>query len=275
MKPFLLTAVACLSALSFYLWTETDSLQSRAKQEAAALQNAQREAAEANTQLAEKNRQLESTQAALKTANAQLAQTRTALPNRSDSNPSFSDPSAPSASSFIKNIFALAQTAADLDRRFKSFPEFDIPEIALLTESDWIGIASQHSKLSTADQIRTALKHVSALAESKALQQFQTALMNNTDPTAVDRIESLLPELREKLPEDVIERYELIPWAQMEPNAPQREYFKKDGKDKPLLVIRPKTTSGKPRRGITVISNDGKRIDSIYAPGIVPGEGDP
>jgi predicted nucleic acid-binding Zn-ribbon protein len=71
MKPFLLTAVACLSALSFYLWTETDSLQSRAKQDAAALQNAQREAAEANTQLAEKNRQLESTQAALETANAQ------------------------------------------------------------------------------------------------------------------------------------------------------------------------------------------------------------
>jgi Tfp pilus assembly protein FimV len=257
-------------ALALYLWVEADSLKTRSKQDAIALQNAQSELDKAQAQLAEKTRQLASTQAALDAATAQPAQTRLPLSNLSDSSQPATNLSSVGFSPFIKNIFALAQTAADLDRRFKSFPEFDIPEIALLTESDWISIAAQHSKLNTADQIRTALKHVSALAESKALQHFQTALMTNADPTAIDRIESLLPKLREELPEDVIQRYELIPWARLEPNAPQREYFKKDGTDKPLLVIRPKATSGKPGRGITVVSNDGKRIDSIIADSTLP-----
>jgi hypothetical protein len=211
MKPFLLTAVACLSALSFYLWTETDSLQSRAKQDAAALQNAQREAAEANTQLAEKNRQLESTQAALETANAQLAQTRTALPNRSDSDPPSSDPSAPGASPFIKNLVALAQKAADLDRRFKAFPELDIPEIALLTESDWISIASQDPKLETVDQIRTALERLVSTAKQNAMAEFRTAVWSaKRKPEPIQSLEALKPHLPQKLTVPMLERYELL-----------------------------------------------------------------
>ena len=265
---------AALAVIALVLWTENDSLQAVAKQGAAALHNAQRDLAQAHAQLAEKARELESTQAALETANAQLAQTRTALPNRSDSTPPSTDPSAPSASPFVKNLFALAQKAADLDRRFKAFPELDIPEIALLTESDWISVATRHPKLETADQVRKALQHVSDVAESKAFGRFQMALANHKNPVALDRIEPLLPELRKKLPEAVIQRYELIPWAQLEPNAPQRK-IRIGPDEKPLWVLRQKTTSGQPKEGITAYSNDGKTISAISSPGIEVEDQDP
>lgn len=263
-------------AAAFCLWTEADSLKTRSKQDAIALQKAQRELDQAQSQLAEKTRQLASTQTALEAATARAAQTRSALSNPSDSVQPATDLSSAGSSPFIKNIFALAQRAADLDRRFKYFPEYDIPEIELLTESDWIDIASQHSNLNNEEQIRKALKHVSALAGSKALQHFQTALMKNTDPMLIDRIDALLPELRKKLPEDVIQRYELVSWAQLGPNAPLQEYFTKENNSKPVLVIRPKTTSEKPRC-IIAYSSNGKSIDTIVlnSPEIVTDEEEP
>lgn len=262
-------------ATAFYLWTEADFLKTRFKQDTIALQRARRELDQAQSQLTEKIRQLESTQTALEAATARAAQTRSALSTPSDSVQTATDLSSAGSSPFIKNIFALAQRAADLDRRFKYFPEYDIPEIELLTESDWIGIAAEHSKLDTTDQISKALKHVSALAESKALQHFQTALMKGTDPTLIDRIDALLPELRKKLPENVIQRYELVPWTQLETNASQREYFKKEQNFKPVFVIRSKTISEKLRQCMIASSSDGKSIDSIIfdSPGIVTEEG--
>ncbi|MEY5011292.1 MAG: hypothetical protein RLZZ253_2431 [Verrucomicrobiota bacterium] len=101
-----------------------------------------------------KTRQLESTRAARDAANAQIAETPTALPHRSDSTQPSPDISDPETSPFVKNLIALAQKAADLYRDFEYFPEFDMPDIALLEESGWISIASQYPKLESADRIR-------------------------------------------------------------------------------------------------------------------------
>jgi hypothetical protein len=258
MKSLLLTAVACLSALSLYLWTETDSLQTHAKQDATSLQNARLETAEAKAQLAERDRQLESTQAALETANAQLAQTRTETLNPSAAIQPSPDPSAPSASPFIKNLVALAQKAADLDRRFKAFPELDIPEIALLTESDWISIASQDPKLETVDQIRSALERLVSTAKQNAMAELRTAVWSaKTKPGALPSLEALKPHLPQKLTVPMLERYELLPRDQIEAGwmeQPGIQQHLRDAQERGAridFVIREKEVVGK-NQNVTV-----------------------
>jgi hypothetical protein len=74
-----------------------------------------------------------------------------------------------------------AETQAWLDRlhtlkrMFAEHPELSIPELAQLTDSEWL-LAVKHAQLDTAEQVRQSLAEVRSAAKSKFAQQMASAL---------------------------------------------------------------------------------------------------
>jgi hypothetical protein len=69
-----------------------------------------------------------------------------------------------------------------LKRMFAEHPELSIPELAQLTDSEWL-LAVKRAQLDTADQIRQSLAAVRSAAKSKFAQQMASALQKHLAAT--------------------------------------------------------------------------------------------
>ena len=252
MKKFLISGYAALLGLLAYQWVEADAMQLRLRQGSEALQAAQREAEEARAHLTANKQQLDASESALQETRAQLAQARTA--------PASAPPVAPTGgasakrnaqgasdgASFTDNLIRLAEKASNLDHAFKNFPALEIPELALLNEADWIKAVSDHPNLETPDQIRRALESLVTNAKHRAVDAFREAVGrtgsgNESKPIA--NLDPLLTELRKKLNEDILQRYEILPSAGLEPGWLEKREVKEHlaaVKQSPSLVVREK-----------------------------------
>ena len=253
MKKLLLSGYAALLGLLAYQWVEAESTLLRLKQSSDALQAAHRETEETSAQLSASKQQLETAQSALQEAQAQLAQARTAA---SSASPAGASP-APAVTkataggtSFTENLLTLAEKASKLDHAFNTFPALEIPELALLTEADWIKAVLDHPKLETPDEIRPALESLISRAKQRALDTFRdavrrTGLESNSKPIA--NLYPLFSELRQKMSEEILQRYEVLPASNVDAGWLGQPDVKKqlaEVDQPPSLVIREKNPVG-------------------------------
>ncbi|MEY2599095.1 MAG: hypothetical protein RLZZ142_1354, partial [Verrucomicrobiota bacterium] len=252
MKKLTLLGYAALLGLLAYQWVDADSTQLRLQQSSQALQSAQRETQEARAQLAANKQHLDAAQSALQETQAQLVQARTATPSAPP--PGASTPQttqgASGNASFTDNLIRLADKASKLDQAFKNFPALEIPELALLNEADWIKAVSDHPQLETPDQIRRALESLANSAKSRAMDAFRDAVSRTgpgSESKPLENLDPLLAELRKKMNEEILQRYEILPSARLEPGwreEPEVKSHLAEVKQAPSLVVREKTPAG-------------------------------
>lgn len=70
-------------------------------------------------------------------------------------------------SAFIGSIMTMAKRAADLDREFRKVPGREIPELELLTESDWLKVAGEAGDLQTPEQMDAAMSQLRRMAKQR------------------------------------------------------------------------------------------------------------
>ena len=115
-----------------------------------------------------------------------------------------------SASDLDTTTRAWAQRVVSLKKWLSSRPEASIPELRLLSEADWLGVAKDHERLETELQFRKAMSQIRGVAERKvadelnrALRGFQQA-QEGRMPTELNQ---LLPYLATPLDESVLSRW--------------------------------------------------------------------
>lgn len=70
-------------------------------------------------------------------------------------------------SAFIGSIMTMAKRAADLDREFRKVPGREIPELELLSESDWLKVAGDAGELETPEQVDAAMSQLRRMAKQR------------------------------------------------------------------------------------------------------------
>ena len=70
-------------------------------------------------------------------------------------------------SAFIGSIMTMAKRAADLDREFRKVPGREIPELELLSESDWLKVAGDAGDLDTPEQLDAAMSRLRRMAKQR------------------------------------------------------------------------------------------------------------
>jgi hypothetical protein len=70
-------------------------------------------------------------------------------------------------SAFIGSIMTMAKRAADLDREFRKVPGREIPELELLSESDWLKVAGEAGELETPEQMDAAMSQLRRMAKQR------------------------------------------------------------------------------------------------------------
>lgn len=162
-------------------------------------------------------------------------------------------------SSFATNLMALAERAIRIDKHFKGFPHLEIPEIGILSESNWIEIASENSDLETAEQIQKALHSVIKRAKTETALEIAAAYRRAGDLAEIQSMEQLAPHLKEGLTPEMAARYELVPSSKLEPKYLQHPLFQDFGGAKTHLeaVVREKHPVGGTRQFVTLHIDEG------------------
>lgn len=249
MKALLATGFAVLLILVVCQWLEGDAIKGRLKQSEEALVLARRDALRAAAEAAEVKQKLEDADAALRAAGEQLALAQRAMSAAQPSGASSGPPERAAANSqFIENLVSLAEKASRLDRSFKSFPELEIPELALLDEADWIKTVSEHAKLETPGDIRRALQSLVTKAKQRAADVFREAVRKTSasNISTSGGLAPLMEELRGKMTDSILQRYDVLPASGLEPgwidNPRVRSHLPKDN-PKVAIVVREKVSS--------------------------------
>jgi hypothetical protein len=114
---------------------------------------------------------------------------------------------------FAAAVMALASKAADLNRQVQNRPAFDIPELQLLEEADWLSIAkgadyeTEQGIRQTLSKTRQKAKTHFAEMATEALNQFYAA--NNNQPPASPT--QLQPYFKTPVDPSILQRYQMIP----------------------------------------------------------------
>ena len=92
---------------------------------------------------------------------------------------------------FTQNVLALTDRATELNQHLERMPDKKIPELQLLTESDWL-LAAKDAKFDAEVDVRKALSHLRSLAKSRlpmggALNAF-TRANNGQLPTDLSQL---------------------------------------------------------------------------------------
>jgi RNA polymerase sigma factor (sigma-70 family) len=92
---------------------------------------------------------------------------------------------------FTQNVLALTERATELNQQLERMPNRKIPELALLSESDWL-LAAKEAKFDTEVDVRKALSHLRSLAKTRlpmggALNAF-TRANNGQLPTDLSQL---------------------------------------------------------------------------------------
>lgn len=257
MKTLFAAGCAILLILVVCQWVEGDSIKGRLKRSEEALLLARREALGAGAEAAQVKQKLEDAEAALRVAGEQLARAQRAMSAAQPSGASSSPPEKAAANSqFIENLVSLAEKASRLDRSFRSFPELEIPELALLDEADWIKVVSGNAKLETPSEIRRALQTLVTRAKERAADVFREAVRKTSaaNVSTAGGLAPLMEELRSKMTDSILQRYDVLHASGLEPswidNPRVRSHLPKDNQDV-AIVVREKVSS-KERQSVLV-----------------------
>ena len=112
---------------------------------------------------------------------------------------------------FATALESLAQQSAVIYEHLQSSGAM-IPEVALLSPSDWVALASQVGPLDSPEKMLTAVTRAQSKAKTLALQTMSAALMRAKDQN-LTHISELKPYLTEALDDAVLNRYEIPPKA--------------------------------------------------------------
>lgn len=114
---------------------------------------------------------------------------------------------------FAAAVMSLARAAANLNRQVQSRTAFEIPELQLLEEADWLSVA-KNAKYDDDEAIRQTLSKTRQKAKShfaelatEALNQYYAA--NNNQPPANPT--QLLPYFKSTIDPSILQRYQMIP----------------------------------------------------------------
>ena len=257
MKTLFAAGCATLLILVVCQWAEGDSIKGRLKRSEEALLLARREALEAGAEAAQVKQKLDDAEVALRAAGEQLALAQRAMSAAQPSGAPSSPPEKAAANSqFIENLVSLAEKASRLDRSFRSFPELEIPELALLDEADWIKVVSGNAKLETPSEIRRALQTLVTRAKERAADVFREAVRKTSasNVSTAGGLAPLMEELRSKMTDSILQRYDVLHASGLEPgwidNPRVRSHLPKDNQDV-AIVVREKVSS-KERQSVLV-----------------------
>jgi hypothetical protein len=249
MKKLLLAGYTALAAFAAYQWFDANSLRVRLEHSAGAL-------AVTRNQVETLTAQFNASQQQLEDARTKLQEARTEIAHAPHSSPVAKAPVAVAggrqnpvnaSSPFVENLIALADKASRLDSAFKSFPELDIPELALLNEADWIKAVSENPKLESPDEIRSALRSIVMTAKGRAAEMFRNAVLKTSayNASTTGDLNPLIAELRKEMSEQVLQRYEVIPANRLEPGWIAQTEVKKNlpnTSQTPSIVVREKAS---------------------------------
>jgi hypothetical protein len=121
---------------------------------------------------------------------------------------------------FISNVHDLVDRAAAIYEKFEQTPEAMIPELALLTKSDWINLANQNFDLSTPEGVNRALTQTRQKAKFKLLQRVSVAVtVGNYKKIPINTLDEILPYLQTDprksgdgiVTKAMLDRYEIPP----------------------------------------------------------------
>lgn len=266
---------AAFASLLMWRVRDAESLRGQIGEKVAASMKAQRDLEGIESSLAEVNRRIEEADRALRDIEAGVEQPRAervgnaSAPSEGPTVRAGREESSTDEAPFVGHLMALGERAAQLDQHVSGLQEFNIPEISLLREADWVHLARQYPGPDTPENIRAACEGVVKFAKNKAVGDIFSALNDLTVEETLenDRIDS---ELRGKLSEEILQRYEVLKMEQWGPEILSNEtvqYFMREQKF--MIMIRDKEGIGGKRMTRFILSNDGKNFTGV---GSIPEE---
>ncbi|MEK0445943.1 MAG: hypothetical protein RLZZ399_1264 [Verrucomicrobiota bacterium] len=274
-RVFVSAAFVLVFSLFALQWRDLESLRSQLTEEDAALRKDQRNLKNIESDITEKNRLIEE-------ANLTLSELQAEAQNQriGDSKNSAGSSEGPTGKAdeaelktkgapFVSHILALGERAVQLGQRIAGFPDFNIPEISLLSPSEWIGIASKYPGPDTPENIRATLASIADRAKQSAIWGIQQVIsrLKVEDARQIDEVYS---GIRARFPEEVVQRYEVLRMDQLEPGLLNGDFTRRLISDYQfVLVIREKQGSGRASLPIFIGSRDGKNFDGI---GTIPAQ---
>lgn len=120
-------------------------------------------------------------------------------------------PGSTTADPFTRSVLELTSRAAQLNGHLEASPELRIPELNLLSESDWLE-AAKMAKLGTAEEVKESLMQLRGRAKHNAYARWQDALKGYLDahggqlPTETLQLK---PFFKDGVDDAMLERYRM------------------------------------------------------------------
>lgn len=201
---------ALLAVAMEYVWREMETLRSQLKHSEVLIRHTQHEIQQGELNLNEKKRRLELIHSAIDEARTRMKEDQLQKKDLEHSNgvirkASFEIPV------FLERLRALGERASWLDRQFKASPELNVPELQLLSESEWVSYALEPWEKMTPKQIREHLEGIRSSAVSNAHFKFGECLGKEKELSRLNSPSKVKNYLREIMGDDVMSEYEVLP----------------------------------------------------------------
>jgi RNA polymerase sigma factor (sigma-70 family) len=164
------------------------------------------EAVARQTALQEENERLRQATVELPKLRGEVARLR-ALAQASTRNPAAQQNA---ENPFLQSVLALTSKAVELNEHLQRMPNKSIPELAFLTENDWLA-AARDAKFDTEEDVRRALGHLRSRAKERlpfgsSLYSF-TQANNGALPTDLSKLK---PFFQTPVEDSILNRYKLL-----------------------------------------------------------------
>jgi RNA polymerase sigma factor (sigma-70 family) len=120
-------------------------------------------------------------------------------------------PAAATADPFTQSVLDLTSRAAELNGHLEASPQLRIPELNLLTESDWLE-AAKKAKFGTAEEVKVSLMQLRGRAKHNAYGLWQEALKGYLDANGgqlpVETLQ-LKPYFKDGVDDAMLQRYRM------------------------------------------------------------------
>jgi len=154
----------------------------------------------------------------------------------------------------MRALRSLSAKAEQLKRRLAETPESQIPELAVLTEKDWLDVVAYVDAFETDDDFRRALSSLRGQAKLRAALQIQDAVRKfaaaNDDmiPTQVSQV---APYLEKPLDDAILQRFQIVAAGKLSDLPEQKDLITETG---PVVDQEFETTISTRQKGSTMRS---------------------
>jgi RNA polymerase sigma factor (sigma-70 family) len=154
----------------------------------------------------------------------------------------------------MRTLRSLSAKAEQLKKRLAETPESQIPELAVLTEKDWLDVVAYVEAFENDDDYRRALSSLRGQAKLRAALQIQDAVRKfaavNGDmiPTEVSQV---APYLEKPLDEAILQRFQIVAAGKLSELSEQKDLIAETG---PIVDQEFETTITTRQKGSTMRS---------------------